>query len=303
MAQVGGYEMQDHAESLVGIGSFVPLPVSKSHTPIYKQHRYFARRPHNQFRAILEHLTAPASVVLDCFSGGGVTLVEGLTLDRRVISIDVNPIACMVQLGQVADPDFEIVSKLVDAMVEALPAFSKEWYTAECRACHASANVRWFEHAYVVRCPHCAGSTDLRNDHKATNAAGRQQAGKYACSRCGTVFRSVDTPREGSTLLSLRVKCGACGAQESRGPEAADLERVSDVGRDEQRLVVDYGLRIPYVDIPMDWDRQAEDALARKGFKQFADLFTPRNRLTLGFLFRELSTVRPDLSQDEYAAV
>ena len=74
------------------ISYFNQVLPSKGHTSIYKIHKYFARRPHNQFRAIIEHYVPENGVVLDCFAGGGVTLVEGLTSNRRVISLDLNSI-------------------------------------------------------------------------------------------------------------------------------------------------------------------------------------------------------------------
>jgi adenine-specific DNA methylase len=50
----------------------------------------------------------------------------------------------------------------------------------------------------------------------------------------------------------------------------------------------------------MEWDRQHEDALARKGFRRFADLFTPRNRLILAFMLRGLRGERERLQNEDY---
>ena len=48
---------------------------AEPHTPVYKMHRYFARRPHNVFRHLIEHYTDEGDVILDPFCGGGVTVV------------------------------------------------------------------------------------------------------------------------------------------------------------------------------------------------------------------------------------
>ncbi len=67
--------------------------VAKGHPPIYRMHRFFARRPHNVFEAIIKHYLNPSDITLDPFCGGGVTVAEGLRARRKVIGIDVNPMA------------------------------------------------------------------------------------------------------------------------------------------------------------------------------------------------------------------
>ncbi|GAH95598.1 unnamed protein product, partial [marine sediment metagenome] len=52
-------------------------------------HKYFARRPHNVFRYLIEFYTKPGDIILDCFCGGGVTLFEGLATGRKVIAVDI----------------------------------------------------------------------------------------------------------------------------------------------------------------------------------------------------------------------
>ena len=54
---------------------YIPSGIdSRPHTPVYKMHRYFARRPWNVMRALIEHYSKENDLVVDCFSGGGVTL-------------------------------------------------------------------------------------------------------------------------------------------------------------------------------------------------------------------------------------
>jgi DNA modification methylase len=57
-------------------------------------HRYFARRPHNVFARLIEHYSDVGDVVFDPFAGGGVTLVEGIARNRRVIGLAVLAFAC-----------------------------------------------------------------------------------------------------------------------------------------------------------------------------------------------------------------
>jgi putative DNA methylase len=284
----------------VNVGRIQPLPESRGHTPIYKLHRYFARRPHNQFRSIIDQCSPDRGIVLDCMAGGGVTLIEGLTLDRRVISVDVNPIAALVQLGQATEFDPYNVERVVQRIVGKIPAEVRTWYDVACPRCPGPARVRWFDCAHYVRCPECQRRVELAGDRRARNPSGRVTPGQYTCRGCKTRFRAVDVPREGHVYLRARVKCLACGHQESRSPAPAEIERAESIAAREVQLSREHALEIPSEEIPLEWDRQHEDALARKGFRTFADLFTPRNRIILAFMLGGLRHEREQLDEEDF---
>ena len=69
---------------------------AKAHTPPYKIHRYFARRPWNVFRQLINIFSNESDIVLDPFCGGGVTIYEGLNLGRKVIGLDINPLSIFI---------------------------------------------------------------------------------------------------------------------------------------------------------------------------------------------------------------
>lgn len=232
-------------------------------------------------------------------AGGGTTLVEGLTVGRRVIAADINPIAALVQAAQVAEYDSAEVAEVVAAIIGDFPADVRGWYDATCSDCGADARVRWYERVYVVTCPSCTAEVRLESAALAVNAAGRPVRGKYVCHTCSTVISAADAVRTGSRLKTARVKC-QCGHQESRAVTDAEVVLADTIAAREAQLVDQYDLRIPGDEIPLYWDRQYEDGLARKGFRSFADLFTPRNRLLLAFLFRGVHDWRPRLDEATY---
>jgi len=55
--------------------TFVYSPiVAAAHTPPYKIHKYFARRPYNVFEQLVQNFAAKGEIILDPFCGGGVTI-------------------------------------------------------------------------------------------------------------------------------------------------------------------------------------------------------------------------------------
>jgi putative DNA methylase len=273
---------------------------SKGHSAIYKIHKYFARRPHNQFRSVIEHYVPKNGIVLDCFAGGGVTLVEGLTAGRRVISADINPIASMVQHGQTIEVDADRINEITSDIAMEVGAAIGNHFKTTCRSCSSQTDYRWIERAYFVACPFCNAQTLLNEKSKAAGLNGRPVNGSYDCSTCHSRFPSVSAKRLGSAILNVRYRCTHCSFEETALPTRFD-EDLDDVTRnDEIQILEKFDLVVPSDSIPLDWDRQVEDALSRKGFAKFADLFTPRNRLFLAFALKKLQSVAGELTQDEY---
>jgi putative DNA methylase len=272
---------------------------SEGHTPIYKMHKYFARRPHNVFRRLIEQYSPEGGLVVDCFGGGGVTLIEGLTSNRKVISYDINPIASFVQYAQT----LEIEPDRVTDMAEAIQAFVKnefqKYYETNCRQCNEPAHVRWFEHAYKVSCPNCSKTTQLDAGSKKIKESGKPQDGVYVCNHCQHEIRAANVMRKSSSILNLRYRCKACGTHETTEPSKADVEKFEQLIESEKNIVKKFGLRIPEDEIPSYWDRQKEDCLSRKGFQKFRDLFTVRNLLCSSFYFLALDKVGDKWSTDE----
>lgn len=273
---------------------------SEGHTPIYKMHKYFARRPHNVFRELIRHYSQPGDLVVDCFGGGGVTLIEALTVGRKVISYDVNPVASFIQYAQALEVKRERVEKIANVIRTRISELIGEAYTTRCRKCSTNAHVRWFEHAYTVKCPHCNHETLLDSKSKKIATSGKPIDGSYVCNNCSGELRASNTKRTGSRLLNLRYKCINCATHEVVAPEPADDDKFYQFKLSEDKWIQQHNLSIPQEKIPAYWDRQKEDCLLRKGFERFSDLFTPRNRVCSALYFKILEDLRDECTEEEF---
>jgi len=122
---------------------FLKTIEAKQHSPVYKMHRYFARRPHNVFSELIKHYTEEGDIILDPFCGGGVTVVEGLLLSRKVIGVDINPLATFVT-------EMEILPLNVDE-------FKREFNLLEQRVREK------MNYLYKSICPECLISPSFHN--------------------------------------------------------------------------------------------------------------------------------------------
>jgi len=59
-------------------------------------HKYWARKPYNVVAEYIKHYSESGEIVLDPFSGSGVTAIEAVRLKRKAIAIDIDPVASFI---------------------------------------------------------------------------------------------------------------------------------------------------------------------------------------------------------------
>lgn len=92
--------------------------------------------------------------VLDCFMGGGTTLVEGARLGFQVTGVDLNPVAWFVVKNELACTDPEEVREVFDQIEAEVKPVMQPFYVTECLHGHPS---RWFRRT---------GTDDPTNDER-----------------------------------------------------------------------------------------------------------------------------------------
>ena len=118
---------------------FLKVVEAKQHSPVYMMHRYFARRPHNVFSELIKHYTGKGDIIVDPFCGGGVTVVEGLLLKRKVVGIDINPLATFVTEMEIASLDIDRFWKEYNRLREKVQATMDYLYRTNCPRCSTSS--------------------------------------------------------------------------------------------------------------------------------------------------------------------
>jgi SAM-dependent methyltransferase len=136
---------------------------AKPHTPVYRMHKYFARRPWNVFSDLISQYSSEGEIVLDPFCGGGVTVVEGLKLRRKVIGVDVNPVASYVTFMECQPAVLPELSASFNEVRTNVEAELLSFYRTRCDQCLSTALADWLEWdeetKRIVRvkldCPRC----------------------------------------------------------------------------------------------------------------------------------------------------
>ena len=70
--------------------------IPESYTGIYSMHKYWSKKPFNIIHKYIEQYTVAGDVVLDTFSGSGISNIETILLGRKAIGIDINPMSIFI---------------------------------------------------------------------------------------------------------------------------------------------------------------------------------------------------------------
>ncbi|MFC1916692.1 DNA methyltransferase [Chloroflexota bacterium] len=134
---------------------------AEAHTPMYNWHKYWARKTWNVVGQFVENYCPKDGIVLDPFSGSGVTAIEALRRGRRTIAIDLSPIANNILRATITPVNllellnaYQQIEKKVKNEILAL-------YQTECRNCHKLIEfdcMVWngkLAKEIRYKCPHC----------------------------------------------------------------------------------------------------------------------------------------------------
>lgn len=220
---------------------------AKGHTPQYRMHRYFARRPYNVFRGLISHYSKKGDIVLDCFCGGGVTVFEGAALERKVVGVDINPLATFITRMQMFNGDITALERLYEEFSLQIKEKYEKWYRVDFG--DDSGICEWTEWAYIIRCPECGHEIVLSEENKITN--GVYRCPNELCLGQDGVRRINGIPN-GSLPLRVRYRSDRTNKTEIRSIVSA-----GQVLNFDQLLEKVNELKFrPNFEIPLDWDRQ-----------------------------------------------
>lgn len=271
-----------------------PVPASP-HSAIYKMHRYYARRPQSVFLKLIQHYSDAGDTIFDPFCGGGVTAVEALRSRRRIVAVDLNPLATWITRVEVEAADTDILKDVFEKWLATVGKKVDKFYEARCGHCAAVTAAQWFEWSNVIVCPHCSEDIIL-------SGAKKKGPGQFECptKTCRARLEPSKCTRRPDQLVGVVTHCPECGIDERR--EAADEDKANAyrIESSESKVIRKEKLLVPDDEFP-DMDRARDDNVFGKGIKCFKDLMSPRQRISMAIIKKGI----PDISDHaaEYTAI
>jgi len=126
---------------------------------MYAMHRYWARKPPNLVRAFIERYSRPGDIVLDPFCGSGVTAVEAVLTGRRVVALDVNPMATFITRMTLVPVDLKHLDTAFRHLRARVKSDIDALYATRCQGCGCfvtATHVIWQEDTPRTLWLHCS---------------------------------------------------------------------------------------------------------------------------------------------------
>ena len=218
----------------------VALREGNSKRPVYRIHKWWARRLGSVFRMVLITLLSEAGlrdkeilrrfwgdwqaedrpIILDPFMGGGTTLFEGLRLGARVIGSDINPVAWFLTKKEIEPVDLQALKQAYERLETRVGGFIKDLYRTTCPKGHR-AEIMYTFWIKQIPCDECGKTFDLWPNYWVARWPDRRtvvcpkcgeffeippHAGKARCPQCGSEFE----PSRGNSGRGIAV-CPHCG--------------------------------------------------------------------------------------------
>lgn len=109
--------------------------IAQTHNRSYMMHRYWARKPSNVVSEYIEYFTNENDIVLDPFSGSGVTVIEAAKLNRKGIYNDLSPTACFIAQNTCSYTDIEFLKNEYDKLLNLVYEETVHLYHTKCKYC------------------------------------------------------------------------------------------------------------------------------------------------------------------------
>lgn len=257
---------------------------AKPHTPVYRMHRYFARRPYSVFRELVKYYTKEGDIVLDPFCGGGVTVVEGLRLRRKVIGVDLNPMATFITRAECMPIELDQLKNVFDAIAANVKKEIGRLYDTYCPKCKELTPFDWIEWSHVYECPNCKKNTVISSCKKKGN-------GRYECNFCKSLFVVTNTKRADEKPIRIKLVCSICGFKGIKQPDKFDINKARNIQNNFSSYIKTNNLWYPTEDMPMDYDLRRP---YNYSMKKFVDFLTKRNLIAVALLFKEINKLKDD---------
>ncbi len=226
----------------------VALREGNSKRPVYRMHKWWARRLGSVFRMLLVTLLSDAGttgreivrrfwsdwqpdnrpVILDPFMGGGTTLFESLRLGARVVGSDINPVAWFLTKKEIEPVDPQALRDAYDRLERRVGEEIKGLYRTTCPEGHP-AEIMYAFWVKQIPCDGCGRTFDLWPNYWVARWPDRRTV---VCPTCGAFF-DISPHAEKATCPECHTEFNPSVGNSGRGfavcPHCGKRHRLLDV--------------------------------------------------------------------------
>lgn len=211
-------------------------------TYTYDAHTYHTKVPPQGIAELIHHYLPKGGIVLDPFSGSGMTGVAARTLGYDCILNELSPAAAFIsnQFNSYIDPD--LFDSGVKAILDATHDVRKYLYTTTCRECNSDTELQYVVWSYRVICPHCKKDFQLWDHCRSYGATVKEHkiVKEFDCPFCYSHLKKSTLQRTTAHPVLVGYKC--CGSRQqevTHPPTEEDMHLIQSIEHNPP-LAVDF---------------------------------------------------------------
>jgi DNA modification methylase len=247
------------------------IPIAQKHPMHYLMHKYWARKPHNVIHDYIDYFTKEGDVVMDPFSGSGVTVIESIKSKRKGISVDINPISTHIIEGTLIpiltmdfDKELEKIRQKIEPMLETN-------YSFHCIHCRTKSKISYTAWSQVITCTSCSTKFPVIEAEKHSR--------NYYCTKCKLSNKSKYSVNREEVPYEIKYDCTKCKKSIIHKVDANEIKIIQKI----QNKNSDVDMKGDMIFNPR--------TLVEKNMK-VSDLFTKRNLIILNGIKNEIEKIQ-----------
>ncbi len=256
----------------------------------YRAHSYHTKVPPEGIAEVIEHYTDPGAIVVDPFSGSGMTGIACLLTGRQAVLSDLSPAAVHIARNYVTPVDPERFAVAGRNLMEDSHTLERSLYGTECRECAtAGARIEYTVWSDVHACPDCNAEMTFWDVGLKDDRSGIRR--EIHCSACGGDWKKRDLTWLHSVPVLVSVSCPDCKTREQRPLSDVEHARASGFS---QSAVPHWYPTDPFE----EWREMWRGQHGVQGLETAADFYTPRNLWALAAVWDGIASMGSSEAKD-----
>ncbi len=304
--------------------------------PIYEIHKWWARRLSAVVRSLIIGILLPGDstenqfwerfygqnsidlTILDCFMGGGTSLVEAKKMNARTIGVDVDPLACFITQKELETCDFNKVQIAFDDILKSVgsrirsfyitevgnenyPIINTFWvYSVKCPTCnelfetHPHYKLYYDKKEQIVFCKHCGQVHTIADDLNSFTCSNCKKDtdinlytyknGYCYCPNCNDKFRLPGRVNGINSLKMFALEFEKDSKRIFKKVDLKDIKLYDEVSKMYYECISNYF--VPETLIPAD--NRTNTRPMSHGYNYYKDLFNKRQLFSLALIYNEI---------------
>lgn len=201
--------------------------------PVYSFHPYHTKVPPEVIKTLIEHYTKPGEIVLDAFSGSGMTGVAAEEAGRDAILIDLSPIATFITGVNTKPHQMDQAHELLEAIIFESKKQLGWLYVTEEEG--KQTEVNYYVWCDVFTCPECVTEFPFF-PHGVIHHGDKVETRKhFSCPSCSAelTVRKIERQMtaEGKKRAMVWVNAGSGRSRLNRQPNNSDFNILGKIQR------------------------------------------------------------------------